>query len=128
MDYPAKAPLSKEGVHGGYVCLGEDFGVSDFALPGDTKNSGQAPHMEGLKFPFLMRIGRPRFAAVKQGTDDTGLVGFDFGGDSEMFVIQKNGEPVHLVRRLTAAAARTSVRLMPAYGTALQIFCRGLLL
>ena len=42
--------------------------------------------MEGLKFPFLMRIGRPRFAAVKQGTDDTGLVDFDFGGDSEIFV------------------------------------------
>ena len=87
MDYPAKAPLPKEGVHGGYVCLGEDFGVGDFVLPGDTKDSAQAPHMDGLKSPFLMRIVRPRFAAVKQGTDDTGPVDFDFGGDSKMFVI-----------------------------------------
>ena len=87
MAYPAKAPLSKEGVHRGYVCLGEDFGVGDLFLPGDTKDSAQVPHMEGWKFPFLMRIGRPRVAAVKQGTDDTGPVDFDFGGDDEAFVI-----------------------------------------
>ena len=83
MAYPAKAPLSKKGVHAGYVCLGEDFGVGDFVLPGDTKDSAQPHHMEGLKFPFLMRIGRPRFVAIKQGTDDTGPVDFDFGCDSE---------------------------------------------
>ena len=86
MAYPAKAPLSKEGVHGRYFCLGENFGVGDFVLPDDTKNFAQAPHIEGLKFPSLMRIGRPRFAAINQGTDDTGLVDFDFSGDSEMFV------------------------------------------
>ena len=34
-----------------------------------------------------MRIGCPKFATVKQGTDDTDLVDFDFGGDSEVFVI-----------------------------------------
>ena len=87
MAYPVKTSLSKEGVHGGYVWLDEDFGVGDFVLPSDTKNSAQAPHIEGLKFPFLMRIGRPRFAAVKQGTDDIGPGDFDFGGDSELFVI-----------------------------------------
>ena len=56
-------------------------------LPDDTKDSAQAPHMKGLKFPFLMRIGRPKFAAIKQGTDDTELVDSDIGSDSEMFVI-----------------------------------------
>ena len=56
----------------------ENFSVGDFILPGDTKDSAQTPHMEGLKFPFLMRVGRPRFAAVKQSTDDTGLVDFDW--------------------------------------------------
>ena len=53
--------------------------VGDTVLPGDAEDTLEAPHVESVEAVLLAHICGPRFAAIEEGAQHTGLVDSHLG-------------------------------------------------
>ena len=63
-----------------YVAVGATI------LPGDAEDTHEAPHVEGVEAALLAHVCCPRFAAVEEGAQHTGLVDYHLGNLSEHLI------------------------------------------
>lgn len=52
----------------------QDLSIGHFVLLGDSQNTVETAHVKSIYFPFLSGVHGPCLAALKQRTDDAGMV------------------------------------------------------
>ena len=60
--------------------------VGDTVLPGDAEDTLEAPHVEGVEAALLAHVCGPRFTAIEEGAQHTGLVDSHLGVLSEHLI------------------------------------------
>ena len=60
--------------------------VGDTILPGDAEDTLEAPLVEGVESALLAHVCCPRFAAIEEGAQHTGLVDSHLGVLSEHLI------------------------------------------
>ena len=53
--------------------------VGDTILPGDAEDTLETPHVEGVEAALLAHVCCPRFAAIEEGAQHTGLIDSHLG-------------------------------------------------
>ena len=61
--------------------------VGDTVLPGDAEDTLEAPHVEGVEAVLLAHVCGPRFTAIEEGAQHTGLVDCHLGVLSEHLIL-----------------------------------------
>ena len=64
----------------------QSVAVGDTILPCDAEDTLEAPHVEGVEGALLAHVCCPRFAAIEEGAQHTGLVDSHLGVLSEHLI------------------------------------------
>ena len=86
MHGPTSAGVSGSAVYAANPGTVQYVAVGDTVLPGDAEDTLDTPRVEGVEAAFLAHVCGPRFAAIEEGAQHTGLVDSHLGVLSEHLI------------------------------------------